>query len=354
MSNDLVPEETEQEYTQFLTILRSASKGQVPITAEEQTQIIAQVRTRLASATSTPTLPEAGVLIPQHQFVPHSQGRQTKISMRFVAHSLAVLVVIGLILGSWALFRSYPSPHRTAVSTVVSSPPPATQAQANGLEASMRMLIGGPYFLGELLPIDVSFTNHTQRPAGLGGSVRIVNNGTANSCFPSALLVRVTKGSNPSYSMPELDVACTQPYIVTEVQPGRTITIHEYVPLTKSGEVTLTRGILPPDYIGDPLDRRWPTVHMQVHVNPQVSQDRILSLLNHQGQVIISVPAGVKVHLLYMQSITCDGYSSGNPNQWTPLSTNVLHEPACPTAHQHWTYVVGAPGYAIASGSRAG
>jgi hypothetical protein len=216
----------------------------------------------------------------------------------------------------------------------------------------MRVLIRGPYFLGELLPIDVSFTNHTQRPAGLDGSLRIVNNSIANACFPSALLVQVTNGNNPSYPFPKLDIACTQPYVVTEVEPGQTMTIHQYVPLTKSGEVTLTRGMLLPGRTGDPLDGHWPTVHLQVQVNPQVPQDRALSVLNQEGQVMISVPAGAKAHLLYMQSITCDGYDLGNPSQWTPLSTNVLHEPACPTAHRHWTYVVSAPGYAIVSGSQ--
>jgi len=353
MSDDFTPEESEQEYSRLLTTLRFSAQRRVPIAEGERTQIIARVRERLARAASTSTLPDVGTLPAQHQFAPHLPTRQARTSTRFVAQLLAALVVIGLIFGSWALFRAYPFSHGTSVSPAISVPGPATQAQADGLEASMHVLIGGPYFLSELLPVDVSFTNHTQRPAGLDGSLRIVNKSIANACFPSALLVQITQGGDPSYTFPQLDAACAQPYYVTEVEPGQTLTIHQYVPLTKSGDVTLTRGGVLPDDTGDPLDRQWPTVHLQVQVNPQVPQDRVLSLRDQEGQVTISVPAGAKTHLLSMQSITCDGYGwLGNPGQWTPLSTNVLHEPACPTAHRHWTYVVSAPGYAIVSGSQ--
>ena len=217
----------------------------------------------------------------------------------------------------------------------------------------MRVLIEGPYFLSELLPVDVSFTNHTQRPSGLDGSLKIANNSIANACFPAELLVQVTQGGNPSYTFPQLGAACLQPYIVTGIAPGQTLTIHQYVPLTRSGNVTLTRGKVLPDDRGNLLDKKWPSLHLQVQVNAQVPQDRTLSLLNQEGQVTISAPAGAKTHLVSMQIITCDGYvGPGNLGHWTPLSTNVLYEPACPTAHRHWTYVVSAPGYAIASGSQ--
>lgn len=351
MRSDLVPEEGEQAYDQLLAMLRSSSERRVPIGASDQAQIVAQVRERLTRATSASSLPDVGVLTPHHPPVPHFPGRQARPSVRFAANLLAALVVIGLILGSWALFRAYPFSSGTPISTTVAGLEPSAQAQVDGLEASMRVLIRGPYFLSELLPIDVSFTNHTQRPAGLDGSLRIVNNSIANPCFPSSLLVQVTKGDNPSYLFPTPDFACALPYIVTEIEPGQTITTHQYVPLTKSGEVTLTRGMPLSSRPSNPLDGHWPIVHLQVQVNPQVPQDRALSLLKQQGQVRISVPAGANAHLLYIQGITCDGYNLGF-GQWTPLSGNVLHEPACPAAHRHWTYVVSAPGYAIVSGSQ--
>lgn len=352
MSDDLVPEEGKQAYNQLLSILRSSSQRRVPIAAREQAQIVAQVQERLAQAASSTTLSEVGVFTPPREFGPRTPTRQTNKPARLATNLLAALVVAGLILGSWTLFKAYLPSKGAPASSSVSRPGPVAQTQVEGLEASMRVLIGGPYFLSELLPIDVSFTNHTPRSVGLDGTFRIVNNSVAGACFPSALLVQVTQGNNPSYLFPQLEVACTQPYVVTEVAPGQMITIHQYVPLIKSGEITLARGVSPSDHTGNPSNRQWPTVHIQVQVSSQIPQERALSLLNQGGQVMIGVPAGAQAHLLYMQGITCDGYSLGGPSQWTPLSTNVLHQPACPTAHRHWTYIVSAPGYAIASGSQ--
>jgi hypothetical protein len=363
MRNDLIPEEGEQEYTQLLTMLRSASQGRVPITSREQEQIIARVRERLASTTSSSlstssstSTPDVGTFPPRYQFVPHLSRRHARTSTRLVTNLAAALVLIALILGSLALFRAYPLSHLhgTTASTVASRRNPVAQAQSHGLQASLHVLIGGPYFLGELLPIDVSFTNHTQKPVWLDGSVRIPNNGTANACYPSELLAQLTQGSNPTTTIPQLDFACAQPYILTEVKPGQTITIHQYVPLIKSGDVSLIRGILFPNRSGDPLDRLWPDVHLQLQVNPKAPKNRAISLRNQQGQVLINAPAGARAHLLYMQEITCDGHDLANPGQWTPLTTTVLHEPSCPTAHRHWTFIVSAPGYEIAYGKQAG
>lgn len=349
MRDDLVPEEGEQAYTQLLAMLKSSSQQRVQIEAREQAQIVAAVRERFAQATPASTLPEVGAFIPQRG---HSPTKQMSKPMQLVANMLAALVVVGLIFGSWALFRAYPFSNGTPASPTDAGSGPSTQAQSSGLEASMRVLTDGPYFLSELLPIDVSFTNQTQRPVGLDGALRIENNSTANGCFPPELLIQVTQGDNPSYSFPQPGFACTQPYVMTEVAPGKTLTIHQYVPLIKSGEVTLTRGTSLSDRTDDPLDRRWPAVHLQVQVNPQVPQDHVISLLNQEGQVMISAPEGAKAHLLYQQSITCDRYNLGNSGQWAPLSSNVLREPACPAAHRHWIYIVSAPGYAIASGSQ--
>ena len=350
MRDDVVPEEREQEYTRLLTVLRSASAGRVSIPAGEQRQIIARVRGRLARAPSPSTPPEAGTFSRQQHHLPTKKG---KTSAQFVAQLLAAVVVIGLILGSLVLFRGHPFSSSTALqSTLTPGTGPTAQAQADGLEADMHVLIGGPYFLGELLPIDVSFTNHTQRRAELDGSTLIANNSIVNACFPPEFLVQVTGGHNPSYTFPELDIVCAQPLFTNEVGPGQTITIHQYVPLTKSGEVTLTTGMRLPGRFIDPFNSLWPAVHVQVQVNPQVPQDRAIPLQPQPGRVTISAPAGARAHLLYMQGITCDGYDLSYPVKWTPLSTNVLYEPACPTAHRHWTYIVSAPGYAIASGSQ--
>lgn len=352
MGDDFVPEERAQEYTHLLATLRSSAQQRVSIAAEEQARIIGQVRKRLAQTAFTSNPPEVGTIAPQQHLASHLLKRPGRTFTQFAAQLLAALVVLSLIFGAWALFRAYPFSHGTSVPSTASTPGPAAQAQSHGLEASMHVLVGGPYFLSELLPIDLSFTNHTQKPAGLDGSLPIANESIANACFPIELLAQVTQGSNPFYAFPQLDVACTQPYFVTEIEPGQTLTIHQYLPLTKSGDVTLARGDVSPDDGGDPLDRQWPTLHLHVQVSSQIPQDHTLALRNQGTQVIIDAPVGAKTHLLMLQSVTCDGYAGlPNPGQWVALSSDVLNEPACPAAHRHWIYVVSAPGYASVSGS---
>lgn len=346
MHNDFVPEEEAPEYRQLLTTLQASARQRAPISSEEQTQMIARVRERFAHATSEPVLSEVGGFTPPRLSKLHRSPRPTRTFSRLAANLLAALVVIGLILGSWALFKVRP-----ATSPAVSGPGPSVTTQAHGLAASMHILISGPYFLGELLPIDVALTNHTSQAIGIGGSVRIVDNGFVDACSPFLLRVHIAKGSQPSYAFPDFAFGCLQPYVVTEVAPSQTITVRQYLPLTLSNEVTLMTGIPLSDQPTDPFNRAWPTVRMQIHVDPQIPPDRQLSLQQQNGQVMISAPAGAQAHLLVMQTIACDHYGSGS-NEWTPLATNVLHEPTCPTANPHWVYAVGAPGYSIVSGEQ--
>lgn len=99
-----------------------------------------------------------------------------------------------------------------------------------------------------------------------------------------------------------------------------------------------------------PLDGHWPS--LRIHVDAQVPSNRGLSLHDQGAQVMIQAPPTARAHLLYMESITCDQYLGGGPTDWSPLSTTVLSQPACPTAHKHWQYIVIAPGYAIVAGNR--
>lgn len=349
MHNDFVPEEEAPEYRQLLTTLRASAQQRAPISSEEQTHMLARVRERFVQTTSEPVLSEVGGFTPPRLSKLHRSSRPTRAFSRLAANLLAALVVIGLILGSWALFKVRPLIPVTSPAVPVSGPSVTTQA--HGLEASMHILISGPYFLGELLPIDVALTNHTSQAVGIGGSVRIVDNGFVDACSPFLLRVHIAKGSQPSYAFPDFAFGCFQPYVVTQVAPSQTITVHQYLPLTMSNEVTLMTGIPLSGQPTDPLNRAWPTVHMQIQVGPQIPLDRQLSLQQQNGQVMISTPAGTQVHLLVMQTITCDHYESGS-NEWTPLVTNVLHEPTCPTANPHWVYAVSAPGYSIVSGDQ--
>src|SRR6266568_1890707 len=130
MSDDLLAEEQEQEDHKLLAVLQPSSHRRVPITAREQTQIIARVRERLAQATSGSSLPNVVALTEKSQFVPNTPMAHARKRTQFVSNLLAALVVIGIILGSWALFRAYPFSNGTPVSTSVSGKGPTAQAQA--------------------------------------------------------------------------------------------------------------------------------------------------------------------------------------------------------------------------------
>ena len=351
MRDDRVPEEGQQAYTPLLTALRSSAHQRAPITATEQGEIIARVRDRLAEAAPVvaPAVPDVTAPPPRRLLPPSIPAQHPRTPMQWHGKLLAGLAVLGLILVTgWALFMAFPFSHGVALPPIAAEPAPSAQAEAGGLEASMRVLIDGPYFLSELLPVDVSLTNHTQQTVRLLGI-----HTTANLCHFSALMVQVTAGSYPTFTFPDIDRACDQVLPMTEVQPGETLTIHQYVPMTSIETVILTMqggSDGGSETLPSALDGHWPSVKIQVL--PQVPQNRKLALQNEQGQVIIETPVDTQPHLLYMQSIACENYSDGSNIQWTPLATNVLKEPGCPAAQPQWKYIVSAPGYAIVSGSQ--
>jgi hypothetical protein len=82
------------------------------------------------------------------------------------------------------------------------APLPRAQTQVGGLDATIQVVIAGPYFLSELLPVDVSLTNHTQALVRLLGL-----NTTPLRCDDAALMVRLTNGSDSSFAFPSLFAA---------------------------------------------------------------------------------------------------------------------------------------------------
>jgi hypothetical protein len=138
---------------------------------------------------------------------------------------------------------------------------------------------------------------------------------------------------------------------MTTVAPGQTLTLHYFLPVTRSGEVTITMGGMRDSRQASPLDGHWPSV--SIDVGPQVPASRALSLQSQGAQVIVQGPLEAQAHLLYWESITCDKHVGGGSRlDWSPLPTFVLTQPACPTAHRHWAYIVSAPGYATVAGTR--
>ena len=357
MPDDKVPEEGQQTYLPLLTALHSAAHQHTPITDAEQIDILARVHDRLADATAAPSTSAAPTVTapPSRRLLQPSVPalhpvRAPRWSVRLLVALGAMILLFG---ASWGFFKAAPSSHPPTTSDYqpTAEPAPSAQAQAGGLEASMRVLVAGPYFLSELLPVDLSFTNHAQGAVTFWGL-----HTTATLCHTSALMVHITAGSNPSFVFQGPGEACLEYAPFTTIQPGATLTIHQYLPLTQSGAVTLTMqsgwDATPSDAIPSALDGHWPSV--QIQVNPQVPPNRALTLQSQPGLVTIQVPDGAQAHLLFMQAIECASSAiqySGN-SEWAPLSTNQLHESACPSGRSHWNYLISAPGYSIVSGSQ--
>src|SRR6266567_939343 len=346
MFDDMIPEEREERYKQLITLLRRGLREPAAISSPEQSEIIARVRKRLTQADDLASHPEA---MPAQQ--PGQTGSMPRARtssqrgrlLRFV-NGLAAVLVVGMLVGaSLLLFRS--SLHQRAARPPTDATGPTARAQANGMEASLHLVTTGPYFLSELVSVDVSLTNHTHMIVELLGT-----NKADSVCFSSALNAQVTGGSPPTYTPPRLVFGCLQPLYITWLAPGQTLTIHYYLPVTKSGEVTITMGPMRDYHLASPLDGHWPS--LRIRVDAQVPSKRMLSLHAQGAQVMIQAPPAARTHLLYRESITCDQYGGGGHADWTPLATTVLSQPVCPTAHKHWVYIVSAPGYAIVAGSR--
>lgn len=347
MFHDMIPEEREERHKKLIALLRRGLREPVSLSFPEQSQIIDRVRERLTQGDDLSSHLEE---MPVQQAGQAMAGSIVRISPRrrhlprFVNGLVAVLIV-GVLIGA-ALFLFRPSLRQNAAPPPpIDSTGPTAHTQVNGLQATIHLVTPGPYFLDELVSVDVSLTNHTHLPLMLDGSNR-----PDSSCFSSALSVQITGGSVPTYTFPRLNIACLQPLLLTTLAPGQTLTIHQYLPVTKSGEVTIMMGGMGGPHQAIPLDGHWPS--LRIRVDTQVPANRVLSLHELGAQVIIQAPPAARTHLLYKETITCDQYAGGGPTDWSLLSTTILSQPACPTAHKHWQYIVSAPGYSIAAGNR--
>lgn len=345
MPNDMIPEENEELYKKLIPLLQHGFHDPVTISSPESSQIIAQVRERLMQAEYLSPVDENAPVQQPGQIttsnpLPGVRSLKSRIP-RFI-NVLAAVLVVGILI-STSLLLFHPRPYSPAAIPTAASTGPSAHTQFNGFEASIHLVTPGPYFLSELLLVDVSLTNHTQKSLTLDGRDK-----TADQCVYSAINARLTGKSASSYAFPELDVVCTAVGYFTDLKPDHTLSIRQYLPVTNSGEVTITMATTRYQ-TSDPLNGHWPSLH--IHVTPQIPSDHIISLGTQGTRVMIQAPQAVRTHLLYMQSISCDNNVGGGSLSWVPLKTTVLFQPACPTAHKHWKYIVSAPGYPIVSGS---
>lgn len=359
--DDTIPEEIAHDT--LTAQLQHIHRKPVPMTQTEQEQSVTRVRNRLfhvdthASPESVVVQPIAAVTAPMTP--PH---RSAKI-IRFINTFAAVLVVGALISASLLLFT-----HRLPSSpTTIQSPPLSVNSsgssvtissQRGGLEASMQLTVG-PYFLSELLAVDLSLTNHTQTTFELAGIP------TTTPCDP-ALSILMIRGNAPHFQLTIDRGAISCPGGMTQFKPEQAIHIREYIPLIDSGNVTFTQSarflITKPEAGGgqvttngpDPLAGHWPAI--AIKVNPHIPQDHKLSFTRSGLHILVTAPKPAQSHLLYLYTVQCqdfqDGGSSFSGNfAWQPLPTNPIVRPGCPGKNIQWTFAFGAPGYAITQGS---
>lgn len=264
----------------------------------------------------------------------------------------ATLIVAAIIGASLVLFSRHYAPSQVA--TLNSQKKYVTvTSSAGGFEMVMR-LTDGPYFLSEMLAVDISLTNVSDKAVNLGYPFEGYACGY-NSSYDTG--VQIVGGSKPAYTLPmPTDHSCP-PLLRGSIvlKPGRTLSVHRYLPLTLSGQMTLvgkTQFYKPeannfPEPTASPLDNHWPS--LQITVNPHIPADRTLSLQRTNTQVTVLAPSGAQ--LVYMYTIACTNTGGGNFG-WEPISTTTIKpfDDYCRGVQVDWTFAFAVPGYAILTG----
>jgi hypothetical protein len=369
---DILPAEQEAQAAQLIALLRQAYRQEPALSKNDQQNTINRVEERLSRVSENiPLLAEQAQkkAATGGAFLPESQNKliHQRPLMR-VMSTIAAVLVVGVLIGSTVLlltqYTHLPKGQTTTPGLATpTSTPNSADIKWDGLEMSMK-ITPGPYFLGELLAVDLSLTNHTHSSLILSGK----NDGSeAHPCSSYSLRPKLTGGTSPHYSLYTKPVpfvyACGLVGDGPALVPGRTIVDHFYVLLTSSGEVTLA-GVAFFDTLS-PLTGHLPTLHIQVA--PQVPADRIISLQRQGSEVMAHAPASI--HLIGQTYILCqvsstDRGTPGGYDYWQTLSTHTLQRPACPDMNgwangqqvtTHWTiilwkYAIGAIGYEVAQG----
>jgi hypothetical protein len=305
-----------------------------------------------------------------------------------LAQTLAAVLVVAALLGaSLLLFRHRLPPTATRPANTPSiglaSASPigpigktiTVHTAAHGLEMTMQ-ITPGPYFLSEMLAVNLSLTNHTNTKFLLQGPSNAP--GTSNdSCRPPLKIV-MTGGERPYdpnlQSALAATISCYDSPGTVQLQPAQTVTNYQYIALISSGSVTLTAratfqkpalqdGVIQIVPTASPLDGHWPS--LQITVQTGVPSDRAISLHQQSTQVIVDAPPAARRQLIYLSVFDCDlgkgSHQHGGTDRWIGLQMMAIQKPQCGTSMSNgtpipgkflrWTYVVGAPGYAMVSGT---
>jgi hypothetical protein len=174
MNDDTIPEERQEHYTQLIALLRRGLRGPTAASSVEQSQILARVQERLMQADDVSTQAEDLLVRPRllqagFPSIPSMPTRRRRLT--HIARDLAAVLVVGILVGATLLmFRSATRP--TGVRPPTVSTGPTAVSQVDGLRASIHVVTPGPYFLSELVAVDVSLTNQTGRSIEIDGSNR--------------------------------------------------------------------------------------------------------------------------------------------------------------------------------------
>jgi hypothetical protein len=407
--DDRLPEEQDPQYEELITFLQHANLSTMLVDPQERAHVLSRVRRRLVTSDqetslnkemSAPAIRELASPPSRPNAKVDKQHRSRRLVDLFnvLAAVLVVAALIGtsfLVFGPWSLLERERSGTAPPIGPV--GAPVVVRTQAHGLEMTMK-ITPGPYFLSEMLEVDLSLTNHTQTAFqgdichlypklimidGEGLHDTILASALATTAyrdqqvgvklFPYTTNLANALATNPT---PTLIPECFPDRInVPKLQPSQTITVQHYVALTSSGHVTLTtrtafqravngqngRFTLVP--AANPLDGHWPT--LQISVSTRLPSDRMLSLHQQNRQVIVDVSAAARGQFLYTYNFECGlGTSvSGSGGEFRTNNkisqpTITLQKPQCgdhyfgstPSKLLQWTYVIGVPGYTTLSG----
>jgi hypothetical protein len=371
--NDMLPEEQDPQFEELITLLRQADLNPPLIDPTEHAQIISQARARLFStdfATSkSEHMPISELSTPNTLGI--KSRRQDKRLIHVVNMLAAVLVVAALIGSALLIFGPWSPSQQNHIGSappigLVGAPLKVRDVTLDGFERSLK-ITPGPYFLGELLEVDLSITNHTHTDYWL-----------TPEGFPCSLLrVMIIGGGSPHATdvqrswngLPKL-LECNWPWsasispMVVQLSVNQTTTIKQYVQLTSSGHITLVAMDNLRRTTNESGRNSTPdtdmVISLHLFVSPLVPSDRQLSLKEQKTLVIISGPPAVRGKLIGEWDTACTQSGRGVIGPGAISDVTVIAAPS-PCIFKvttltifdkrlWWAYVVGAPGYDLVSG----
>jgi hypothetical protein len=389
--DEQLPEETEEMQQMLQSALPSVLK------ADDQQAMLERVSARLQEHLQNPenesNLRQGAAPLPIRPLKAHPPQR-----MRRFWAAVAAIVLVSLVSGLTFISRTYTD--RTiplAGENPFITDPYTVSSRAGSLDVTMS-ITRGPHFVSELLAVEITLKNNGQTDYPLAGTDTINLCTSAFGVVINTITDAATPATSVSYDFPiHWDaMKCPAPS-PNPLKPGEQITARGYFPLTASGNVVLavrlnassrTNSLLPsnapasssqssaeistpifpaPDQsnisvlandqsqvdlsrlqlasLFSPLAGN--PVSMLIKVSPDIPDDRKITLTQQGEDVQVVAPEAIRGQLLSAFYVSC-AHSFGIGN-WEKLSSSTLHKPDCDDAKREWTYVVAAPGYAIAS-----